>query len=424
MMMMDSKDEQDGKTSDNDDEPEPDWDERLTRDEVFSDRYRPTMAEAGEVSRLQDRVGITNNNLSIAGRSFRSVMAMGTKQKFTATQAKSWSEVTQGSVLLKRGLVNLRLVPDHHKEMTADRDGEDALGPIVTCHLCLFTKGMSVFTLPESKQKRDSNSDPLLVSLPWTSVTRLVPDHEKNSIQIERSAAADDSILVLENSLAEWNDPITSCLLRYLEINDTTGRTTTLGWQHLIVYRPAFSEAVSDLPLSPLTKSSSDMMMMMANAKDEYNLLTPLLYAVKLGHMTAATSLLQHCQADPNQPSGDDGTLPLYWADSPAMTELLVAHGAKKVASERQQLFGRVEATQAIVDRQRQQQQQREEEAAAVVVQTEMQQNMHLLNERGQKIAEMDDKARELNDNAAEFKSLSSQLKSQMKQKSGRWGIF
>jgi Synaptobrevin len=418
MMMMDSKDEQDGKTNDDDDEPEPDWDERLTRDEVFSERYRPTMAETCEVSRLQDRVGITNNNnISIAGRSFHSVMAMGTKQKFTATQAKSWSEVTQGSVLLKRGLVNLRLVPDHHK------DGEDALGPIVTCHLCLFTKGMSFFTLPESKHKRDSNIDALLVSLPWTSVTRLVPNHENDSIQIERLAAADDSMLVLENSLAEWNDPITSCLLRYLEINDTTGRTTTMGWQHLIVYRPAFSEAVSDLPLSPLTKSSSDMMMMMADAKDEYNLLTPLLYAVKLGHMTAATSLLQHYQADPNQPSGDDGTLPMYWADSPAMTELLVAHGAKKVASERQQLFGRVDATQAIVDRQRQQQQQREA-AAAVVVQTEMQQNMHLLNERGQKIAEMDDKARELNDNAAEFKSLSSQLKSQMKQKSGRWGIF
>jgi SMC interacting uncharacterized protein involved in chromosome segregation len=105
------------------------------------------------------------------------------------------------------------------------------------------------------------------------------------------------------------------------------------------------------------------------------------------------------------------------------MTELLLRHGAKKVDndSRRHELFGRVEATQAIVDRQRLLQQQ---VAAVEAENTTMRHNVHLLNERGQKIEDMGDKARELNNNAAEFKSLASQLKAQMKQKSGRWGLF
>jgi hypothetical protein len=450
MMMMESKDEQDEdeeKTNGIDDELEPKWDERLTRDEVFREKYRPSTAEMEEVHRLQRRVGI--DDIPVMRKSFLSVMtSMRTTTqttKFSATQTKSWSDVTKGSVILKRGLANLRIVllDKNNKAGTAhddDNDGDHhdddsptAGGPTTTmaCHLCLFSKGMALFTFPEEPNhghnNKNNNNDQLLISLPWSSIARLVPGHgSDDSIRIEPSAPVqlDDrphgSVLVLEGVLAEWKDTIISCLFRSLELNDdSAGRTTALGWQHAIVYTPAFSEAVNNVPLA----RSCDVATMI-NAKDEYNQLTPLLYAVKLGHLEAAASLLQDGQADPNQACGDDGTLPLYWADaSPAMTELLLRHGAKKVDndSRRHELFGRVEATQAIVDRQRLLQQQ---VAAVEAENTTMRHNVHLLNERGQKIEDMGDKARELNNNAAEFKSLASQLKAQMKQKSGRWGLF
>lgn len=450
MMMMESKDEQEDeeKTNAIDDEREPDWDERLTRDEVFREKYRPSTAEIEEVNRLQHRVGIDDN--PVMRRSFLSVMtSMGTRTqttKFSATQTKSWSDVTRGSVILKKGLVNLRLVRldknnnagtdhdddgDHH-----DDDLPTAGGPTTACHLCLFSKGMALFTLPEPNHGHNKNNDhQLLISLPWSSIARLVPKHD-GSIRIEPSALVqlDDSYhisaLVLEGALAEWKNPIISCLFRSLELNDdsSAGRTTALGWQHAIVYTPAFSEAVTNMPLTPSCCDSTDAATMI-NAKDQYNQLTPLLYAVKLGHLEAAASLLQDGHADPNQASGDDGTVPLYWAAdaAPAMTELLLRHGAKKIDndSRRHELFGRVEATQAIVDRQRLLQQQQVAAAAAVESENStMRHNVHLLNERGQKIEDMGDQARELHNNAAEFKSLASQLKAQMKQKSGRWGLF
>jgi hypothetical protein len=447
MMMMESKDEQEDEEKTNviDDELEPDWKERLTRNEVFREKYRPNTAETEEVHQLQSRVGIDDN--PVMRRNFLLVMtSMGTKTqttKFSAIQTKSWLDVTRGSVLLRRGLANLRLVrlDQNNKAGTAHDDDDDngdhhdddspiAEDPTTTaCHLCLFSKGMALFTFPERNNGKKNNNDQLLISLPWSSIARLVPDHD-DSIRVEPSVPVqlDDrrhgAALVLEGALAEWKDPIISCLFRSLELNDDSAdRTTALGWQHAIVYTPAFSEAVNNVPLVP-SRTSTDAVAAMINAKDEYHQLTPLLYAVKLGHLEAAASLLQNGQADPNQASGDDGTAPLYWADaSPAMTELLLRHGAKKIDndSRRHELFGRVEATQAIVDRQRLLQQQ---VAAVEAENTTMRHNVHLLNERGQKIEDMGDKARELNDNAAEFKSLAGQLKAQMKHKSGRWGLF
>lgn len=380
-LMAESKDDDQDDPNNEHVEEEEDWDERLSRDEVFSDKYRPSLAETREIGRLQERLGI---QASGSRRGVLSVMGGKSRQKYTNDQTKDWVDVTQGSVLLKRGVCNAEFLDDEG----------DTTFPSKECQICLFTKGISFFTL--------SKDEPFLNSLGWGSVSRIIPNDHNDTIRLETSARIS---IVLEKAIANWKDSLTYCLLRYTERSETE-RTSNLGWQHLMIYTPGFSEAVSND-----TVANKPFIV-----HDEYNQLTPLIYAVKLGHVQAAQSLLEDFEADPNQPDGEDGTVPLYWAESDEMKQLLLKFGAKD--GQRHELFDNVDMAQTNVDLKRQQ--QRDAEAA----QCEIQDNIKLLNERGQKIEQMGDRARELNDNAAEYRSLSSQLKSKMKQRSGRWGIF
>lgn len=376
--MAESKDEHDaGPPDNNDEEEEVDWDERLSRTEVFSTKYRISLAETREIGRLQEALGIPTSG---SHRSLLSIMGKSSKQKYTTEQTKAWSNVTQNSVQLKRGSCRAKF---HSDDATTKE-----------CELCLFTKGMVFFTL--------STDEPLLKPLIWDNVSRIIPNDGEDSIRVETTPGSN---IVLEKAISDWKTAIVSCFLNYIERNDTE-RTSNLGWQHQLVYTPGFSEAVSNdtVAIKPPV------------VHDEHNQLTPLLYAVKLGHAQAAKSLLEDFAADPNQPDGEDGTVPLYWADSDEMKQLLLQFGAKD--GQRHELFDRVVATQANVDRQRQQ--QRDAEAAKI----SMQDNMKLINERGQKIEELGDTAQQLNENAAEFRDLSGQLKSKLKQRSARWGLF
>jgi len=196
-----------------------------------------------------------------------------------------------------------------------------------------------------------------------------------------------------------------------------------LGWQYQYVYQPGFTVAVTNRidELEQLDRQFQAQL----NTLDDYNGYAPLHYAVKRNHAPAIASLLT-CGADVDVQDAE-GHSPLYLAvqdELPATTiELLQNHGAAPVdadISQRGELFGKVAATQAILDeRHRELQQERDAKAA----EAELKHNMKLLQRRGEQINEIGDKATQLNQNAAEYGDLARQLKEATKKKS-KWLPF
>lgn len=189
-----------------------------------------------------------------------------------------------------------------------------------------------------------------------------------------------------------------------------------LGWQYRIVQKPAFSFAVTDDD-DGLGFCSETL-----NTLDVYNGYAPLHYAVRLGNEQAVKVFLSE-RADPNI-KDRDGLTPVYYAVQDEVSEcilkLLESHGASGITQtkkDRDELIDRVVATKC------EREERREREVKAAAAQAQMNENMRLLNERGQKIQDADDKARELNQNAQQYASLARQLKEQTKRQAG-WNPF
>lgn len=124
-----------------------------------------------------------------------------------------------------------------------------------------------------------------------------------------------------------------------------------------------------------------------------------------------------------NTKDGDDHTA-MYYAlrdDAPEeMTQLLEKHGAQAKKKNKEwkateELFGKVRAAEEKTARKKEE----EERQKAAAAQAQMSQNMRLMNERGQKIEEMDDKARHLNQEAQNYASMAKQLKEKSKRGGG-----
>lgn len=141
----------------------------------------------------------------------------------------------------------------------------------------------------------------------------------------------------------------------------------------------------------------------------------------------AATRRLLEAGASVHAKDGEDHTA-MYYAlrdQSPQeMTQLLEKHGAPKKKKNKEwkateELFGKVRATEHKVARKKEEEEQRQK---AVAAQAQMSENMRLLNERGQKIEELDDKARHLNQEAANYASMAKQLKQKSKRGANKVG--
>ena len=154
-------------------------------------------------------------------------------------------------------------------------------------------------------------------------------------------------------------------------------------------------------------------------------------YAVRLNQCSAARRLLEQAGADVDVKDGD-GHTPMYYAlrdeVSEEITNLLERFGANKNNKERkakEELFGRVKATEAKVAAKKQQREEEERQKAAAA-QAQMAENMRLLNERGQKIEEIGDKASHLNDEAKNFADMARQLKEKTKRgaRGSKWLPF
>lgn len=153
-------------------------------------------------------------------------------------------------------------------------------------------------------------------------------------------------------------------------------------------------------------------------------------YAILCNQYHAAERLLK-AGADVHTKDADGHTA-MYYAlrDNlePRMIDLLHEYGAVKDKKKNkewkaaQELFDRVQATDAKTAATRQQQQQEKAQAA----QAEMANNLNLMQQRGQKIEELDDKARHLNEEAQDFANMAKQLKEKTKQgaRGTRWLPF
>ena len=107
------------------------------------------------------------------------------------------------------------------------------------------------------------------------------------------------------------------------------------------------------------------------------------------------------------------------------MMDLLQRYGAKPISTKKMdrmdkgELFGRVAATDQIVQETRQRKQEQEAAAAA----SKMNENMRLLQHRGEQLEEMGSKATQLHDDARNYADMAKQLKEKSKQKS-KWLAF
>lgn len=111
---------------------------------------------------------------------------------------------------------------------------------------------------------------------------------------------------------------------------------------------------------------------------------------------------------------------------SEELTRLLEQYGATRKAKNKEwkateELFGRVKATEVKMARRREE----EEQEKLALAQAQMGENMRLMQERGQKIEEMDDKARVLNQEAQNYATMAKQLKERSKRgKASKWLPF
>ena len=313
------------------------------------------------------------------------------------------------------------------------------------CEVILLTRGFALALTKPPQQNDDSNnpkkksSQGMVVprtfhrAIPWKNVEFVQPSSSRpGGWEVHtRGAAPDDSPTRKDVSFAVLQSAGTTGVDGRLPDgarapphaptrHDGPRAGHRLGWQYQFVYQPGFTVAVTNqTDLMNLTKGETTTDSL--NTVDEYNGYAPLHYAVKYNHVPAMVALLD-AGADVDV-QDEEGHTPLYLAvqdELPESTQaLLEQYGAAPVdadVSQRGELFGRVAATQEILEERHREQKQQREAAAA---QEEIKQNMKLLQRRGEQINELGDKAGDLNQGAADFASMAKQLKEAQKKK--RW---
>lgn len=430
------------------------WAQRLEREEVFSSRYRLSVAEEQELQDLEVELGLRPK----PGLSRFWGRGKSSMNRLTEAQKAAWQRIArpsstddpqqlqQPSFILKRGTCWLQPNP-------VSIEGETAMAEQRECQVVLLTRG---WALAFSTDSTSAATTTTTATYPpdtyqfyngwtWNEVEFVQPTQRGFAITLEKFSSIKESSNPREQQQQrrrqftfscanlqqrqDWMDAFYTILVQYHTNNTSSPSRSsnhyTLGWQYQYVYRPGFTLAVTNRvtpDLEALDRSNAKQL----NIIDDYHGYAPLHYAVKCHHVPAIVSLLQHRPDIQVDVLDADGHTPLYLAvqdELPTSTrQLLLDHGARPVldVGPRGELFGKVAATEQILEeRQREKQQQQQQAKAA---QAEIANNMKLLQHRGEQINELNDKASDLNQGAADFASMAKQLKAAAQKK--KWYHF
>jgi hypothetical protein len=421
------------------------------REEIFSSKYRPTQDELANLTRIEIDLGIQPPPLKpTIGRLglFRGAQrAPSSKMNVVSDDLKNaWNQIAHPTdqthpfslvlMITSCEMVNIQI---NHQIL----EGE-ALETITNqtaidngCDLYLLTRGLALATTTATNANNNINNNTgkeksllLHTAIPWDHVKFIVEPTRMNQNQ-KNDTFTNMWTLVTHTGetfqfhntrhVTIWFDAIRTALIRFHEHQQKTSRRgfINLGWQYTVVHRKYFTMAVTnDIDImeeggDPTTGKDQSI-----DTLDEYNGYTPMHYAARANHIPALSKLLE-LGANPDVPDAVDGQTPMYYCvrdGFDSAVELLLAHGAKPVSrtNDKGELFGRVAATQALLEeKSRQEERKREVEAAAA----ELQQNLRLMQKRGEKIDELGNKASELNQGAEDFASMAKQLKEKVKNK-------
>ena len=436
------------------DQDDEQWSQRVQRTAVYSTKYAPSSAEQAEIHQVEGLYGIEHRkNSSIFTGMFRSTTRAGGLSVPTDAETQQWNAVVHparllppdstepkkpGSILLKRGQCLLVQQSSAKDASSGSGDEED---DVKECEVLLMTHGLIIGIMGEqppvdvtagSTEERPVILRELDRAIEWDHIEYISPTTtalSKLAWCIDLVPSSDNGnkkpscrqitlVCTMQSELTHWFEGLHTAVVRHHMHAPgpiSSGPRSMLGWEYHQVHISAFTLAVTnrdaDQSEHALTKDDANL-----NRIDEYNEYAPIHYAVKLNNGPALQALLE-AGADPNLPDGM-GHTPMWHAVmddlSPSLCQILQQGGAKPMSKKqiekekKGELFGKVAATQAILDdRHRQEEQKKDAEKAAI----EMKNNMKLMQQRGEQINEIGDKASNLNQQAQEYGSLAKALK-------------
>jgi Ankyrin repeats (3 copies) len=418
---------------------------RLARLEIFSRHYRPTPEEAQEVTDLAAFLGVGRSSKTFLGGLFgggknskKSLVPQDSSPGAAAISSASpsndrerFESIQERSVLLFRAfaLLDIRAGGGTSASSSAIVDSKDV-------EVMLLTRGLVVADVKRRSSKRNVLLRSFLACVTWDQVDHVVEGIGRDAItswelHFKSGRASDPSLksastvwtftTASSKERAAWLDALETVLVRtHMHSGTTTatasspriaGRKTLdpqhrLGWQYTLVHRGGYTAAVTGV-LDRLQVPVQSV-----NACDPYNGLTMLIYAVRSGNSNVVSHLLDPCLADVDA-TDRDGHTAMYYATRDQqhdMQQILAEHGAMMSLEAVQcgcgELFGAVSDAQEVVDDRRDREVRQAREA-----QTQMNDNLRLMQERGTKIREMGDKATQLNEGAANYADMARQLK-------------
>lgn len=436
------------------DSQQPNMERIWEREEVFSSKYKPTTEELAHLTQIEIDLGIiqppkptTANKFGVLfrGRGARNVQ----NNILTDDDLKSaWNQMAHPNDQIHSFSIVLmfthcqrvvHIQNNTHPRIIEQEASETSITtptPLMDngcCDLYLLTRGLAMAVITTTNNHHPENKiSQLHAAIPWENVNYIVEPTTGNDATSKNTwtlVTKNGETYQFHNTChgSIWFDAIRTALVRFHEHQQTKSRrdglTTTaikLGWQYKIVHRKYFTMAVTNddsnmmEELEEIGKKDPNM-----DTLDEYNGYTPMHYAAHANHVRAMSKLLE-LGADPDVSDAVDGHTPVYYCVRDGFdeaAELLLAHGAKPVSrtNDKGELFGRVAATQALLEeKSRQEERKRQVEAAAAEIQKN---NLRLLQQRGDKIDELGNKASELNQGAEDFASMAKQLKEKVKNK-------
>lgn len=383
--------------------------ERLyEREEVYSHRYKPTLEEQAEVDHIfkttVTRNGSTSGLFSYFTSNNTNPVSKSTEEtpeyflNLLCNQQQTETTSFPKSILLYRGKLSLESL---YVEML------------------LFTHGLVIRTAADKSSKRKKwgiYKDAIV----WRDQTVVLESNQQDTVsttfQLHSNGNTLHFLCPSPVQQQEWVQALGQVLL---ENAVRRQKTLSLGWQyHIVQTKPAFVLAVQ----GKLSKAFHHSTITEAQVQelDSFNGYTPLHYAVQLHHVEATRILLQQGKADPNQLNRDNMTAVQMVSDEdPEIAQLLLEHGGKEVRSLEGKLFGRVEATERIIQDKREQEHRKAQAAVQL-----MEDNRRLMEERRQQINQAHDAANTMNEQAQNFAQLAQQLKEKSKQQNNRGGFF
>jgi hypothetical protein len=425
------------------------WAQRLEREEIYSHRYLPTVAEQDELEDLEATLGIYMHMGRSRGgfllRAFCATPGLTNGAANVSPEIAMWNRLVHPqeekkkiksprSIILKRGFCVWRQgdVPSLEDKAESDELDNNAVDEM-ECELILLTHGLVVSIAMAAK---DKDKDCQLVvrqfsqALMWSHVQYVRPlestSPNSNSWQIVFYQADYRSANHFDSPTLVWTFHCKSVKLRrnwlkamervIVQHHMHSCIKSDLGWQYRYIHTPGFTLAVTDDDMDNDTNGPLLLPRHVLFKLDRYCGYSPLHYAVRCHNERAVYALLM-AGADPNLPDRDDGKSPIEYATrDPAPREiqdLLARNGGRTLTSREfnnTALFGQVSG----IEQKRQEKRDRkarELELKATMARMEIENNLIWLHMRGDQIDDMGNKATEMNDGAQNFAAMAKQLK-------------